>query len=179
MNAAAAAARYADQEETGFLDGTAAPHDYLDAPLNVLFSLAAPFLADPIRPTISFTLRGTIPEYMSLGEIVQMNFTSVVVDGGVRTSANETWFTKAVEYESPEKSRLLVVTRRGRVLEVPWKTKIADIWAGARWPRDGHAPFKVVRSPAVTWADEVDGIEFLEGFTIPVYVVLNDDVPKM
>ncbi|KAJ3477053.1 hypothetical protein NLI96_g10731 [Meripilus lineatus] len=49
---------------------------------------------------------------------------------------------RAFEHQDPNKSKVFLVTRLNRVLEIPREATLNDILDGTRWPRDDPSPFK-------------------------------------
>jgi len=70
---------------------------------------------------------------------------------------------------------IVMMSSRGRVFKIPRETTIKDVIAGARWPRQSHAPrFEDLRRAPRRYSDEIDGIELAMGWMIELYVIAQD-----
>jgi len=68
-----------------------------------------------------------------------------------------------------------MMSSRGRLFKIPRETRIKDVVAGARWPRQSLAPtFEDLRRAPRKRNDEIDGIELIMGWMIEVYVIPQD-----
>lgn len=143
--------------------------DYLKEPISVLFDFSAPYLNPPYGAPNR--VKTVLSEDAIIGDNVHGIFTFVSLRA-VGDERDHEWYDLVLQHESREACKLLLLTRRGRVLSIPWNTKVGDIWDGARLPREGPSSFEELWSPPAS-AHGVDGMELLHGCLIPVYVVPN------
>jgi len=69
----------------------------------------------------------------------------------------------------------IVISSRGRLFKIPRETKIKDIVAGARWPRQPNTPiFEDLRRAPRKRSDEIDGVDLMFGWMMEIYVVPKD-----
>lgn len=146
--------------------------DYLNEPVSVVVDFSAPFLNLGHIGSASWGVKSLLAENAIIGDSM--------VDILTRPTQHAAGLDHNIvrKHQSRDECTLLLITRRGRLLRLPWDTKVGDIWSGARWPRDAPSPFEVLWSPP-TWPHEVDGMEVMHGCLIPIHVVPNDELPGL
>jgi hypothetical protein len=77
---------------------------------------------------------------------------------GTSSSSKQELLRSALTHDTPHSSIVYVPTFRGRLLIVPRKTTFKEIFAGARWPRDGPLAFEDARETPRIRDFEVDGV---------------------
>ncbi|KAI0339301.1 hypothetical protein BDW22DRAFT_1487076 [Trametopsis cervina] len=141
--------------------------NYPQMPLLIPFRVMFPHLEDPQIPGNRFS--GTV--LISETDIIADHVRGIVDGFSITMGPGRAWIMEALEQVDPMKTKLLAVTRCGRILELPWHRAIGGIWAGGRWPRSSPSPLPVLRSPPNGDPKKVDGFEFQSGSVIQVYVV--------
>jgi len=77
---------------------------------------------------------------------------------------------EVTKFSSEKHTAIILVTQKGRLLVIPWSTKVRDIWAGARWPRSTPSPFQDIRERPIPRDFEVDGVTLDEGWFVTLYL---------
>jgi hypothetical protein len=77
----------------------------------------------------------------------------------------------AIENNYPFGITYLIRTARGRLLVIPQEATMAQIFAGARWPRDGSMPFKDLCDTPQVRDFEDDGVELGEDFHMEIRII--------
>lgn len=79
----------------------------------------------------------------------------------------------AIEHDDPNGMTVFIRTYRGRLLVIPWESTFADIFAGARWPRDTPVPFKDLSKIPPMRDSESDGLELDRSMHLELHVIPN------
>lgn len=116
-----------------------------------------------------------VPEPMTLGESVEGMIQSSVMQWGPARP----WIMQGLEHANAKKSQLLIMTKNGRILSIPFTTTVADIWPGVRWPRETPSPFNILRDAPANCSNRIDGIIFEPGNVVTVYVITNQHVQAL
>ncbi|KAI0782758.1 hypothetical protein C8Q75DRAFT_495508 [Abortiporus biennis] len=94
---------------------------------------------------------------------------------------HQAWLNEAINIEFEERTKVFLITKNGRLLEIPRKTRAGDIYKGAKWPRtkeDGPLAFKDNITIERVNPDLVDGVAFDSGSSINLYIVPTVKVKK-
>jgi len=81
--------------------------------------------------------------------------------------------TSAMEHDDPSRTTVFIRTYRGRFLVIPRESTFADIFAGARWPRDTPVPFKDLSKTPRMRDFESDGLELDRYMHLELHVIPN------
>ena len=146
--------------------------------LKMQFRIYWPTLEDPQDPTRR--LGGWMP--MSESDILQEHVPNMIQSTAMSVG-NPAWIRKAAPMMRPQNIQLILCTTKGRILRVPWKTRVGDLWAGARWPRrdSGSPMFEDLRqrlTPRVR-PHELDGVNLNGGYHIELFVMRNEEVGSL
>ncbi|KAJ3477052.1 hypothetical protein NLI96_g10732 [Meripilus lineatus] len=112
-----------------------------DFPTQVVVS--APFINDPLSPRpIPFKGNIAVDERDPIYIYLQSLFQSAGYEHHGTTDLVREYMFRALEHQDPNRSKVFLVTRHRRVLEIPKETTLCDIVKGSRWPRNDSSPFK-------------------------------------
>lgn len=138
--------------------------------LKVHFLVTAPSLTDPAH---RFTAFMSIPERHTLQEYIPAMFPS--------QHGNAKWIQKTASVLQVHNIQVLLLTRNGRILKVPWEMCVGDIWAGAKWPRGDSDPpaLEDLRRTSRARPHEVDGVHLAAGSYIDLFVVRNEEIDSL
>ncbi|KAL4246756.1 hypothetical protein ABKN59_009079 [Abortiporus biennis] len=156
-----------------------------ETPISVLFSFITPFLNDPTKPGQNQNFAGTTPftDTYAIGMFLDswiMSF-SIARLNLRENEGHQAWLNEAINIEFEERTKVFLITKNGRLLEIPRKTRAGDIYKGAKWPRtkeDGPLAFKDHITIERVNPDLVDGVAFDSGSSINLYIVPTVKVKK-
>jgi len=147
--------------------------------MQIPIGIRAPYFEDPPGSGMKFGAIITMLETRTLGAQMQNIFASAVIGS---SAATREWMRKAVDYDSGEDSKIIMVTHRSRLLVIPRNTVLSDIFRGSFWPRkpeDGPIAFTDLRRTPRARPHEVDGVSFTMGHSIEMLVVPNTEVRQL
>ncbi|KAF7982986.1 hypothetical protein HWV62_24590 [Athelia sp. TMB] len=145
-----------------------------DTPIAFPIFITAPyFQARPNQGSKPFRTRGQAFESMAIGELLQNLFSSHLIMLPDQAFVRKA-MPSAVKHEHPEDRLIIMPTHRGRLLIIEPTATFKDVFAGAKWPRQGPLPFEDLRKVARAGAHEVDGIELVQGWHLDVVVITKD-----
>ncbi|KAF7967691.1 hypothetical protein HWV62_33339 [Athelia sp. TMB] len=145
-----------------------------DTPIAFPIFITAPyFQARPNQGSKPFRTRGQAFESMAIGELLQNLFSSHLFALPDQAFVRKA-MPSAVKHEHPEDRLIIMPTHRGRLLIIEPTATFKDVFAGAKWPRQGPLPFEDLRKVARAGAHEVDGIELVQGWHLDVVVITKD-----
>jgi hypothetical protein len=145
-------------------------------PIVIPVYIVAPYFH--LRGNKAFRVREEQPvsENDTIESLLQGLFMSVAAaERGTSSSSKQELLRSALTHDSPHSSIVYVQTFRGRFLIVPRKTTFKEIFAGARWPRDGPLAFEDARETPRIRDFEVDGVCLGQGWFVEVWVVPKDE----
>jgi hypothetical protein len=149
--------------------------DHTKTPISIPVYIIAPYFqynSQRGRKTFRTREEHPVSENSSIGSLLENLFSSVVVaETGLSRSSRQDAMRSALAHDSAEDSVVYVPTFRGRFFVVPRKTTFQEIFAGARWPRDGPLPFEDARETPRVRDFEVDGVELGCGWFVEVWVI--------
>jgi hypothetical protein len=133
--------------------------------------VSAPFSQyDPNHDRQIFSSTQSMLESKTMASMLQGLFTSIA---GASAGGSEEILMSGIIHQY--KSTILICTARGRILEIPPETKLAEVFADAKWPRNGPLGLRDLRRRPRKRNFEVDGVRFGER-GVEVYVIPNDDL---
>ena len=164
---------YEQSDVTSFEEDTPGPN-YRQDSLKVMFRFVFPKLEDPQVPG---PFQGSIllPEEDSFGDHVLGLVRAYAISRG----PGRAWIQKALAYGEEDHAELVMITKNGRILGIPLRTKVGSVWAGTKWPRAAPSPYKLLRKPPADDPKRVDGLVFVSGHSLLVYVVPTASVPTL
>ena len=144
-------------------------------PIVVPIYIGAPYFHK--RGTQGFRVREEHPvsEKDTIESVLQGLFLSVAATGSDTSSlSKQELLRSAMVHDSPQSSIVYVTTFRGRFLIIPRETTFEEIFAGARWPRDGPLAFEDARETPRIRDFEVDGVTLGQGWFVEIWVIPKD-----
>ena len=114
-----------------------------------------------------------VPENDTLEELLSEVFSRAVMIYTLDEDSHphEEVEASAIEHDDPNGTIILIRTARGRLLAVPRKATVAEIFAGARWPQDGPMAFtNLCKTPRVRDFED-DGVELGSDSYIELHVI--------
>ncbi|PSR72790.1 hypothetical protein PHLCEN_2v11353 [Hermanssonia centrifuga] len=114
-------------------------------------------------------------EEVTVGDFIQSIFFSYGISAGAAHGRD--WLRRSMTLTNPDASQVLLVTHRARILRIPYSTRIGNIWAGAKWPRQSLLAFEDLRSTSRQRPHEIDGAFFNKGYTVDLHVLRNEEIP--
>jgi hypothetical protein len=142
-------------------------------PISIPVTIRAPYYFPNPNNQTPFSTREENPvsENETIGSFIEGLFTSIATFS--RTPVNKASLPSAMAHDRD--GVVVIISSRGRIFKIPRETKIKDVVAGARWPRESNAPtFEDLRRAPRKRSDEIDGIELMMGWMIEIYVVAKD-----
>jgi hypothetical protein len=157
------------------------PHSSLSdpnkTPITIPIYIVAPFFQATLDQgkTAFRGRRDNVSENDTVASLLNGLFPSAAIGAG-RSSAPfiRRAMHSAVRHDSSHETTVLAITHRGRFLVIPRQTTLKEIFAGARWPREGPLAFKDLREASRARDFEDDGVPLGGGWYMEIYVVLND-----
>jgi hypothetical protein len=147
-------------------------------PIAIPVYIVAPYFhGDPGRGNKFFRHREEHPvsENDTIESLLGGLFVSVAMAERTTFSSYEQETLRSVAaHSSPSSSVVYIQTFRGRFLIVPRETTFKELFAGARWPRDGPLAFEDARETPRKRDFEVDGVVLGHGWFIEVWVIPKD-----
>lgn len=142
-------------------------------PISIPVTIRAPYyFPNPnIQTPFSTREENPVSEYETIGSFLDGLFISIATFS--HNPINRESLPSAMAHDRD--GVIIMMSSRGRLFKIPRQTKIKDVVAGARWPRQSNAPvFEDLRRSPRKRSDEIDGIELMMGWMIEVYVVAKD-----
>lgn len=169
-------------DPTGELDEQLTFDDYapleLGRPqLDILFVLCIPNLESPWSPGKRFGVHTKMQECSTLSENIPD--TLMALAQSFRDGADREWLQTIGPYTMARKVQIILITHRGRFLKIPMSTRVGDIWAGAKWPRENPIPFEDLRPTPRIRRHEIDGACLNQGSHVDLCLVKNEDVENL
>lgn len=149
--------------------------------LSILFHLTVPKIEDPRTGSV-LKMLGCLPEYLQVKDILGALVVASSWDPDVVAIKGQGWGTSVIDtFMPPASSSVILVTWQDRYLKVPLTTRIGEIWARARWPRDGMQDrgFEDLRSTLRARPHEVDGAFLHQGYTMRLILCRNEHLQEM
>lgn len=148
-------------------------------PISIPLYITAPFFQikpEQDRRPYRANMNVATPENATIGSVFGNIFASGAVHGieGGSHQLRTQIMMSALEHDSADDSTIMLTTSRGRWLVIPRSTTLAEIFAGARWPRDGPLGFRDMRRKPRSSNFEQDGVELSMGCFIELYVIPNN-----
>ncbi|KAI0069254.1 hypothetical protein BV25DRAFT_1818245 [Artomyces pyxidatus] len=147
-------------------------------PLVVPFSVNFPGLGNPKRPDLTFSANIDISE-RSWGDgddTLRAHLDNLLLSFNMAYGSNGFRSSDVVKYSERGGAKLVLTTEKGRLLDIPWSTKLVDLWVGTKLPRQSACPFKDLRTKQRPRVYEPDGIGLIKGHAIAISVVPKADV---
>ncbi|KAJ3476261.1 hypothetical protein NLI96_g11280 [Meripilus lineatus] len=144
----------------------------LTGPTRILVS--APYINNPVKTGL-IPFKGCIE--VADGHRINLHLDNVFESAGLEHPGSDAivkeYMFRALEHQDHNTTKLFLVTRLKRVLEIPWETRLGDMRRGSQWPREGPSPFKdCCKKPHKAKPGESDG-PTLENGAIVLYVIPN------
>jgi hypothetical protein len=157
--------------------------------LEFIFRFVCPYLEDPVVGPGSkyiFTLKATEDE--PLCSMVQgggefpFPYSDPDVDmGRLPRQRLMEWFKRGEDHDDPFKTKIVLMTLKGRLFILPPDTLVRDIWPGVKYPRapDSPFPFQDLQSRPRLRPYEPDGAAFTMGHSIDLALVPNEKLEEL
>ena len=154
------------------------PQPDTEASIEVPISVIAPYCPNPQRPNTYFRGKLVMAEDETVGLHLDNLFTSAGLEHMGSENVVREYMFQVIDHQDPQIRKILLVTYRDRIFEIPRSTVIKEIWAGVEWPREGPLPFKEWNKTPRPRAHEVDGATMRNGNSMILTVVLNEHMQR-